>query len=844
MCYEFSLMDLVSLLKRPSGAVWERFLWTRLPALSLLLLQSAGCSLIYSFHDTRREICDDGEDNDTNGLSDCSDPACFGPSCAEVGALCDDKLDNDGDELADCLDRGCFGMCPEDDFESCTDERDNDGDGLLDGADPRCWAFRQVRQTSCLSTDPVHVSVSLWDLPTQRTARSSDGQLEYRSEILDGNWQELDLQVWLRSPLVHADGEVRPDFVDAAFQNIEISLVPATLGEDIPRRLEEHGLFTIRLKPSEAIVTLPNEEVTVGWPDHIRLFDGQLQISERMGENVSREVGLALPESQPARLVVRSIDGALAIPKHRLIQGDGCHWSLDWSLELDAPGRLPCGAFSPDREAGGSAFSCVEDTLPASISIATTGQVAAAGLAPPTEEGLPSSNDVCSFDPDTAEFPGDPPKGIDTFSVSWTPHGWKMVAWNAGRQLLLATSRDCRSWSSPQVIFTDRNSDRELGLPSWIPEGTFAHPPQDAALGLRQHPEQVLFSAKENGLFELLSLRRTDSGEWSPAPEKVYSFTHSDQDDLVAEPIRAVILGDHELALMVRIRQNLQNSVGILLATSMDEAWNFVRADPWPFRSPSGNPALLDAVSLSGAVASYRDGKGWLFIEGDPESQYPIIGGDQSGLVLLHADLSEMSDAEDDPGPVAMTTPIGSTFPAERLVGFCNQDGVCDLFESCGECPAECTCGADLLMQGCWDAPVLKDEVELSADLAGDFVLRGRIAVPQEAINRSCHPRVQLNFAGDDPFVHGLSFSGQPVAFDDAPPRDEAIPTLHTEWAFEMARAGDSLTRRVYSPTGCLVVDSTLDLDGAVAPALYLGSRVPCSNVVLDQLELLDATGL
>lgn len=55
------------------------------------------------------EICDDGIDNDDDGLTDCDDstdcsqdPACSAPSEPEI---CNDGIDNDGDGLTDCLDR-------------------------------------------------------------------------------------------------------------------------------------------------------------------------------------------------------------------------------------------------------------------------------------------------------------------------------------------------------------------------------------------------------------------------------------------------------------------------------------------------------------------------------------------------------------------------------------------------------------------------------------------------------------------------------------------------------------------------------------------------------------------
>jgi len=56
------------------------------------------------------EICDDGIDNDGDGLTDCndsvdcsSDPACSAPP--PETEICNDGIDNDGDGLTDCLDK-------------------------------------------------------------------------------------------------------------------------------------------------------------------------------------------------------------------------------------------------------------------------------------------------------------------------------------------------------------------------------------------------------------------------------------------------------------------------------------------------------------------------------------------------------------------------------------------------------------------------------------------------------------------------------------------------------------------------------------------------------------------
>ncbi len=57
---------------------------------------------------------------------------------------CDDGIDNDGDGLVDCGDPDCEGVdpCgPEDTLERCSDGIDNDGNGLIDCGDPSCASF-------------------------------------------------------------------------------------------------------------------------------------------------------------------------------------------------------------------------------------------------------------------------------------------------------------------------------------------------------------------------------------------------------------------------------------------------------------------------------------------------------------------------------------------------------------------------------------------------------------------------------------------------------------------------------------------------------------------------------
>ena len=75
------------------------------------------------------EVCQNGLDDDCDGLADCDDPDC--PPCNE--ASCSDGLDNDTDGRVDCLDPDCP-PC----VEICGDGKDNDFNGWFDCADPAC----------------------------------------------------------------------------------------------------------------------------------------------------------------------------------------------------------------------------------------------------------------------------------------------------------------------------------------------------------------------------------------------------------------------------------------------------------------------------------------------------------------------------------------------------------------------------------------------------------------------------------------------------------------------------------------------------------------------------------
>ena len=91
-------------------------------------------------------VCDDSEDNDLDGLTDCDDPDCASVDCAEV---CDDGFDNDTDGDTDCADSDCGDADECDESLNCGDEVDNDLDGDIDCADSDCAASLACGPGSC-----------------------------------------------------------------------------------------------------------------------------------------------------------------------------------------------------------------------------------------------------------------------------------------------------------------------------------------------------------------------------------------------------------------------------------------------------------------------------------------------------------------------------------------------------------------------------------------------------------------------------------------------------------------------------------------------------------------------
>jgi hypothetical protein len=104
--------------------------------------------------DRKKEICTNGIDDDGNGLTDCKDPACFGdPACFVPGhEICNNGLDDDDDGLLDCKDPDCFldaSCVVHTGNEICDNGIDDNGDKLVDCSDPQCKSFPACLGAAC-----------------------------------------------------------------------------------------------------------------------------------------------------------------------------------------------------------------------------------------------------------------------------------------------------------------------------------------------------------------------------------------------------------------------------------------------------------------------------------------------------------------------------------------------------------------------------------------------------------------------------------------------------------------------------------------------------------------------
>ncbi len=95
------------------------------------------------------EICDNGVDDDGDGLVDCDDDECAGSAGCLV-EICDNGTDDDGDALIDCDDPDCASAPACLPPEICGNGVDDDGDSKIDCADVQCSGT-----ATCVGSDCV-----------------------------------------------------------------------------------------------------------------------------------------------------------------------------------------------------------------------------------------------------------------------------------------------------------------------------------------------------------------------------------------------------------------------------------------------------------------------------------------------------------------------------------------------------------------------------------------------------------------------------------------------------------------------------------------------------------------
>lgn len=128
------------------------------------LSECGGCST-----SEEKLVCNNGIDDDEDGLTDCEDPDCKGIGCCgltgmaeDSDGLCSDGCDNDQNGYTDCKDYSCSKnakvmVCKsaekvdEDTPERCSDGVDNDWDGQFDCNDWDCSQSELV--TFCEGND-------------------------------------------------------------------------------------------------------------------------------------------------------------------------------------------------------------------------------------------------------------------------------------------------------------------------------------------------------------------------------------------------------------------------------------------------------------------------------------------------------------------------------------------------------------------------------------------------------------------------------------------------------------------------------------------------------------------
>jgi CARDB len=113
-------------------------------------LGDPGCSS--PTDDTEEGECQNGTDDDGDGLEDTADTGCDSDFDDSEAGACQDGVDNDDDTAVDTADAGCSGPTDLTEVGQCQDGSDNDGDGLVDFGlapenDPECASLADDDET-------------------------------------------------------------------------------------------------------------------------------------------------------------------------------------------------------------------------------------------------------------------------------------------------------------------------------------------------------------------------------------------------------------------------------------------------------------------------------------------------------------------------------------------------------------------------------------------------------------------------------------------------------------------------------------------------------------------------
>ncbi|MGH0033788.1 MAG: thrombospondin type 3 repeat-containing protein [Myxococcota bacterium] len=123
--------------------------------------------------------CSDGVDNDGDAAIDFEDPGCAALSAISETAACEDGVDNDGDGAVDHPDdAGCTSPFDQSEAVACSDGADNDGDGFVDLQDPGCVNSTRDDEAPECDDGFDNDGDGLVDFPDDPGCTSAKGDLE------------------------------------------------------------------------------------------------------------------------------------------------------------------------------------------------------------------------------------------------------------------------------------------------------------------------------------------------------------------------------------------------------------------------------------------------------------------------------------------------------------------------------------------------------------------------------------------------------------------------------------------------------------------------------------------